>query len=106
MSPHAGIAVRLQFQSDRQRVRRGWIGPLGLAHLRFRPRQRLDVVSEFVREYIRLRKISGGAEAALQLVEETEIQVHLVIAGTIEGTSGGLGKAARRLNLVPEQGHL
>src|SRR5919202_4336207 len=60
-------------------------------------------MTELVREHIGLREISRRAEAPLQLVEEAQIEIDLVIAGTVERPGRCLREAARRLNLIAEQ---
>ncbi len=61
------------------------------------------MVPELVRQHVRLREVPWSAESILQLVEEAEIEVHLLIRRAVERPRGGLREAARRLDGVPEQ---
>ncbi|OFW08689.1 MAG: hypothetical protein A3H96_08460 [Acidobacteria bacterium RIFCSPLOWO2_02_FULL_67_36] len=65
--------------------------------------QGLYVMTDFVREHVALREFAGRAEAVAQLVEEAEIQVDLVVRGTVEGAARRLREAAGRLNAVAKQ---
>src|SRR4051812_39150397 len=105
VAPHAGIAVGLQLEAHRHRVRAARIRTLRLAHLPFRAHQRLHVVADLVREHVGLREVAGCAEAAIQFIVETEIEIDLAIAGTIEGTSRGARITARRVDRIAEQHH-
>ena len=89
MSPHAGVAVGLQLETHRQRVRAARIRTLHLPHLPFGAGQRLHVVADLVREDVGLREVARRAEAALQLVEEPEIEIDLAIARTVERPGRG-----------------
>src|SRR3954467_10432189 len=59
VAPHAGIAVGLQLEAHRHRVRAARIRTLRLAHLSFRAHQRLHVVADLVREHVGLREVAG-----------------------------------------------
>src|SRR3954463_6594687 len=105
VAPHAGIAVGLQLEAHRHRVRAARIRTLRLAHLSFRAHQRLHVMADLVREHVGLREVARRAETAIQFIVETEIEIDLAIAGTIEGTSGGARVTARRVDRIAEQHH-
>ena len=75
MSPHAGVAVRLQLHANRQLVPRARVRGLLLPNLRFDTGEGLDVVADFMREDVRLGEVAGRAEAIVQLVEEAQIEV-------------------------------
>ena len=98
--PHAGVAVRLELQPDRELVRLGWIRLLELPHARVRAQQVLDVVPELVGEHVRLREIARRAEPLLQLVEEAEIEVDPLVERTVERTHHRLGGAAPGISRV------
>ena len=57
MPPNPRIAVRLQLQIDRQLLRFARILLAQPLHLRLRPQQVLHMVSEFMRNHVRLRKV-------------------------------------------------
>ena len=88
MAPDAGVAVGLQLEPHRQRIRVARIRSLHLAHLPFRAGNRLHVMADLVREHVGLGEVPGRAEAALQLVEEAEVEVDLAIARAIERSRG------------------
>jgi len=100
MSPDAGEAVGLQFQRDR---RAAGSGPAIARRLRVQPHQVLHVMTDFVRDDIRLRKVAGRAEALRQLVEERQIQIDLAVAGTIERPRGRLGEPAGRVDRIAKE---
>ena len=103
VAPHAGVAVGLQLEAHRQGVPVRGIRLLCLAHARLGAADRLNVVSELVRQDVGLGEVAGRAEAALQLVEEAQIEIDLSIAGAIERTADGPGVAAAGLNRVAEE---
>ena len=70
------------------------------------PEQVLHVVPDLVGDDVRLREITGGAEPAVQLAEEAEVQVHLRIGRAVERPDRGAGYAARRLHGLGEQHQL
>ena len=100
VSPHSRKAVGLQFQRDRR-------APLAGAPVTRRggvqAEEVLDVVTELVRDHVRLREVARGFEPACQLVEEPEIEVDAVVAGTIERTGRRLREAARGVDRVTKQ---
>src|SRR6185295_13519124 len=61
-------------------------------------------MTELVRDHVRLREVAGRADAPGELVEETEVQIHLLIRRTIEGTGRRLGESAPGLNRIAKQG--
>ncbi len=60
-------------------------------------------MAEFVRQYIGLRELARRAKAAAQLVEEAEIDIDLLILGTIERARGGFRAAASGFGVIAEQ---
>src|SRR5215207_8776097 len=60
-------------------------------------------MTNFVRDDIRLREISRCTELAAQLFIKGEIDVNLLVSGTIEWTNSRAGKSARRAHLVREE---
>src|SRR5262245_8967575 len=101
VAPDAGVAVRLQLEGDRRAVR-ARSRPL---HAFGGPQQVLHVMTDLVRDDIRLREVAGRAEALRQLAEESEIEVDLPIARAVERAGRRLREAARRLDGVAEQLH-
>src|SRR6266545_3531434 len=67
------------------------------------PEQRLHVMTNFVRDDVRLREVAGSAKAAIEIAKEREIEIHLAIVGTIERSYRGRGKSARRAHRSVEQ---
>src|SRR5258708_6081054 len=64
------------------------------------------MMPEFVRDYIGLGELAGSAEAAIQLIEKTEIDVDPFVFRTIERPGGGACSAASGLRGVTEQDEL
>src|SRR5580765_4655225 len=89
--PHSRVAVGLQLDPDRSRV----VAP-GAADPVEEPELILDVVADLVGDDVRVREVAGGPETARQLLEETQVQVNLVVLLAVEGPDGSLGEAAGR----------
>jgi len=63
-------------------------------------------MADFVRNHVRGGEVAFGAETLAQFVEEGEVEVHVLVAGTIERSARGAGQAARRFHLPPKQNDL
>src|SRR5438045_3340788 len=103
MPPHAGVTVRLQLDEHGNRVRGAGLCPRRRADALLDASQTLNVMTDFVRKHIRAREVPFRAEALLELVKETEIEIDLFILRTIERTGRRLREAARGLDRVAEQ---
>ncbi len=57
------------------------------------------MVAHLVGDHVGLGEIARGAEARLQVAEEREVDVELLVAGTVEGAHGRLPHAAGRAHL-------
>src|ERR1700745_4190089 len=86
--------MSVQFHAYRQCVPGAGILTLQVTHFAFDAEEVLHMMSEFVGKNVRLRELPRGSESALQLVVEAEIDVDLLIGGTIERSSGRLRRAA------------
>ncbi len=105
--PDAGIAVRLQLDSHRQRVGIGFARLLAqLLHLFGRAHEVLHVVTDLVRDDVRLREVARRVEALAQLAIEIEVNVYLAIPGTIERPHRGFRETAGRLRGAAEEHEL
>ena len=100
--PDAGEAVRLQFLTNRARslpraraLARGHVA-LGNAE------QRLHVVSDFMRDDVRLREVAGRTRPALQVLVERQVDVNVAIAGTIERPDGRPARIRKPVRRRPE----
>src|SRR5690349_22393368 len=60
-------------------------------------------MTDFMRHYIRLREITGRVEPLPQLLIERQIDVDLLVAGTIKRSNRRTGNATRRTHLVRKQ---
>jgi len=71
MRPNSRQEISLEFQSNRKLVGLGF-AQLTAKRIDFvhRAKQGLNVMTNFVRDYIGLRKISGRAKSRLQVMEE------------------------------------
>src|ERR1700730_228816 len=76
---------------------------LHLMDLAFDSQQFLHVMPQFMRQNVRLRKLAGGSEPAIELIEKTKVDVHLFILRTIEGPRRGSRSTTSRLRRVAEQ---
>jgi hypothetical protein len=56
--------------------------------------QRLHVVTDFVRDHVGLREVARRAQARLHRFVESEVDVDLLVAGTVERPHGRLAGAA------------
>jgi hypothetical protein len=63
----------------------------------------LDMVPHLVRDDVRLCKIAGCAQPLLQIPEEPQIEIQLLVRGTVEGAHGRLRRAASRLHGAGEE---
>ena len=98
--PHAGVAVGLQLQPHRSRLRSLAV----VTHPFVRAQQVLHVVAVLVREDVRLREPAAlRTEPGPQLVVEAEIEVHLPVAGAVERPDRGVGHAAPGRHLAVEE---
>ncbi len=99
VSPHARVTIGLQFDAHRALV--------GVARKRGaleRAGEILHVMTDLVREHVRLREIARRAELLMKIVEEAQVQIHLAVAWTVERPGRGARKAARGLNANRERG--
>src|SRR5688572_13432493 len=60
-------------------------------------------MSHLVRHHVRLSEIARRAEALIEFAEERQVDIDLLIAGTVEGSHRGLAETARRLGGVAEE---
>src|SRR5688572_1674727 len=63
-------------------------------------------MTDLVRNHVRTREVARRAEALVQLLEERQIEVHLLIERTVERTDRGLRKPTFRLHCTTEQDEL
>ena len=102
MSPHARVAVGLQFERHG-----GAVGPHApCTYAVARTEQILDVVTELVRDHVGLREIARGTKARGEILEEAEIEIDLVVRRTVERSGRTFSGATPRLRCVTEQHHL
>src|SRR4029079_19266493 len=96
----AGEAIGLQFDAHLQSIRLGLAHALPhRLHLIHDAEQLLHVMANLVGDDIGLREIALYAEAVLQLLVEVEVNINLLVVGTVEGThcrhAGAAGRADR-----------
>ncbi len=104
MSPGASEIIGLQFQPHGPRVEfffrqfpAFFIDYITVAQ------QRLNMVPDFVRDHVGLREIRfRPAETFFEFFVKCGIDVDFLIGGTIEGTDGGVGRAARGIDFARE----
>src|SRR4029434_7826247 len=61
------------------------------------------VMADFVGNHIGLSKIAGGFETVVELTKEGEVEINFLVVAAIEGASGCLREAARRLDWAAEE---
>src|SRR5262249_25666533 len=69
-------------------------------------KQILNVMPNFVRDHVSLRKVSRRLEANAEFLKETHVEIDLSVFRTIKRTSCGLCKAACGRHLTGEQHEL
>ena len=85
MAPDAGIAIRLQFHSHRQRIRIAAAALLlGLRDLTIHAKQVLDVVPDLVCDHIGLGEVARRTETLIQFAEETAMIVTQVTIRVVQ----------------------
>ena len=96
LRPHAPEAVGLELRPHGPALR-----PAALLRPAQRAHEILDVVAVLVGEDVGLReRAPSGAEPRLQLVEEAEVDVHLLVGRAVEGADLGARGAATGLHRV------
>src|SRR5262249_18526716 len=107
VAPDSGEAVRLQLDAHRLRVarplRRAAAEVLPVAH---QPELVLDVMTDLVGDDIGAREIARRAEALRKLPEELQIQIDVLVAGTVERAHRRAGEPACRIDATLEQREL
>jgi hypothetical protein len=76
---------------------------LRLSDLPLDTQEILNVMADLVSQNVGLREIPRGSESALELSIEAEVDVDLLVGGTIERTGRSLCEAASGLNRITEQ---
>ncbi len=94
VGPHAGVAIGLEFDTDRDGVGHSRTAFHFLADFLLGAHNFLHMMADFVSDYVGLREFAGSAEMIFQFREETEVEVNLFVAGTVERAGGGLREAA------------
>ncbi len=95
VSPHAGIAIGLQFHAHRQAVLlRRRSAPARGFHLAEAAAEVLYVMRDLMGDDIGLGEIARGAKALLQVAEKREVDVQLFVARTVERPHRRLSHAA------------
>jgi hypothetical protein len=102
VTPDARKTIGLQLESHRQAISHRGFATAQVADLLFDPENLLDVVSDLVRDNVRLSELAWRAEPGAQLIEERQIDVDLLIGGTVERPGGGLRGAASAVGVVAE----
>src|SRR5205823_11677654 len=104
--PDAGEAIGLQLEPNGDGICIAGILALQATRLRVDAQKMLYMMPELVRQDISLREITGRTKAALKLVVEGEIDVHLLIERTIERAHRRLGSSTSGLCDVAEEHEL
>src|SRR5688572_31266634 len=103
MSPHPGVAVGLQLHAHGELVALPLAGAaLRVANAVRDAGDRLDVMSDFVRNDVGLREVARRAESLIEVPEEGEVEIHLPIVRAIERPHRRLSDAACGLRSLRE----
>src|SRR2546430_11427392 len=95
MSPDSGEAIGLQLERNR------------IAASAFLDAEKLlNVMSDLVGDHVCLREIAGGAESIAHRVEESEVEIDLLVDGTVERSGCCLSKSARRWDRIAKENEL
>jgi len=89
MGPDTGVAVGLQLKCNRQPI--ALTSTLHLVHC---AHDVLNVMTDLMCDHVGLGKITIRSKFLFQLTEETEIEVEVLVARTIERPHRGLAVAA------------
>jgi hypothetical protein len=94
VGPDSGIAIGLEFNAYGDGI--GHFGILlhFLANFLLGADDFLHMMADLVSDYVGLREFAGSAELIFQFVEKAQVEVNLLVAGTIKGAGGGLREAA------------
>src|SRR5690348_8847839 len=103
VAPHAGVAVGLQLQTHGILVGVRRVTLLRAPYFGLRAEQLLHVMPQLMRDHIALCEVARRTELVAQLVEEAEIEIDLLVHGTIEGTHRRLAGAAAGGRVVAEE---
>lgn len=76
---------------------------MGSAHFAFNAEDVLNVVADFVGQYVGLGEVAGGSEAGVEFFVEVEIDIDFFVGGAVEGAGGGFGGAAAGLGGIGEE---
>jgi hypothetical protein len=103
VTPNAGEAVRLKFQTHGKGIGALGVRSLCLAHLASDAEEILYVMSDLMSENVGLRKITGSTEAAAQFLEKREVNVDVLVAGAVEGPSGRFSEPASGVHSIAKE---
>src|SRR6185503_15556850 len=92
-----------KLQPNRQLIGGTGICALQITNAVVDPLEMLDVMPELVGDDICLRKVAGRPEAAIELVEEAQVQIHFLVEWTIERSHRRLSRAASRRGAVAKE---
>ncbi len=92
--PDARVAVGLELLADRELVGLAGVVAAEPVDLAARPGQVLDVVADLVGDHVGPGEVAGGAELALHVLVEAEVEVDALVGGAVERPDGGGGAAA------------
>ena len=104
VGPDAGKAIGLQFEFHAQCVVFNLADASAhLVHLAADAKQVLHMVADFMGDHISLGKVAGGAELGFQGFVKAEVDIHLLVAGTVKRPHGRLTLAAGGLRSAAKQ---
>ena len=95
VGPDPGKAIRLQLLANQQAVvtlhtRAALTGSL---HLLRYAQQRLHMVADLMGDHVGLSEVARDRKARGHLIEELQVEIHLLVARTVEGADCRIGEA-------------
>src|SRR5215472_11737516 len=106
MRPDTSEAIGLEFHGHGKWVGLGRIAVLKLPDLVFDANDLLDMVPDFVRQHVGLRKLARSAEALLEFIVKAQVNVNFFVRRAIKGARGGLRAPASGVGLISKQHEL
>ena len=107
MSPDAGKEIGLELEPHREAVVFRFTDAATLRlHLVADTEEILHVMSDFVRDNVSLREVSGRAEAFVERSIESKVDVNAPILRAVERSTGAAGESASGPGLVREEHEL
>jgi len=101
--PNPGEAIGLEFKPNRERVRLAGILFLKPVDFRLNAEDLLHMVAELMGDHIGLSELAGRTEFRTELIEEGEVEIDLLVFGTVKRAGGFTRRAAAGIGRIAEE---